>query len=442
VKKRSYDTIVIGGGSAGLAAAAEIAGRGYRVAVLERELGLGGILNQCIHNGFGLHYFKEELTGPEYAERMIDKSSRFPGIDFYLDSAVLDVKGLIGGEARSGAENDGKPQPDGGLVVYGISKREGITEFTAASIVLAMGCRERNRGNIGIPGTRPAGVFTAGLAQRLVNVDGYIPGKEVVIVGSGDIGLIMARRMTWVGARVHGVVEIQPYPSGLTRNIAQCLNDFNIPLYLSHVVSEIHGRRRVEGVTITPIEDHHEQPGKSFRLDCDTLLLSVGLVPDNELSRRLGVVLNPETGGPYVDASLMTSVPGVFACGNVLHVHDLVDWVTEESSRCGSNVCDFLAGEATPWQGAVAAGANVKYVLPNRYTPSRKNVFYLRTLVVKNGALLRASLSGRTLLERRLAHVQPSEMVTFTLGPDAFAGGHGAAAKGGLADGRLEVSVE
>jgi len=442
MKKRSYDSIVIGGGSAGLAAAAEIAGRGYHVAVIERELTLGGILNQCIHNGFGLHYFKEELTGPEYAERMIDMTAHLPGIDFFLDSAVLEVKGPRGGEPRSGAENAEGPLHNGGLVVYGISKHEGITEFTASSIVLAMGCRERNRGNIGIPGTRPAGVFTAGLAQRLVNIDGYVPGKDVVIVGSGDIGLIMARRMTWVGARVHGVVEIQPYPSGLTRNIAQCLNDFNIPLYLSHVVSEIHGSRRVEGVTIMPIEDRHEQSAKSFRLDCDTLLLSVGLVPDNELSRRLGVVLNPETGGPYVDASLMTSVPGVFACGNVLHVHDLVDWVTEESTRCGGNVCDYLAGGKTPWQGAVAAGANVKYVLPNRYAPSRKNVFYLRTLVVKNRALLRATIGGRTLLERRLPHVQPSEMVTFTLGPDAFNGAHGTAGQGGLADGRLEVSIE
>ncbi len=442
MKKRIYDSIVIGGGSAGLAAAAEIAARGYRVAVIERELSLGGILNQCIHNGFGLHYFKEELTGPEYAERMIEMATRQSGIDFFFDSAVLDVKGPAGGEPRGDAQNAAETQRDGSLVVYGISKREGITEFKSASIVLAMGCRERNRGNIGIPGTRPAGVFTAGLAQRLVNIDGYVPGREVVIVGSGDIGLIMARRMTWVGARVHGVVEIQPYPSGLTRNIAQCLNDFNIPLYLSHVVSEIHGSRRVEGVTVTPIEDHSEQPAKSFRLDCDTLLLSVGLVPDNELSRRLGVVLNPETGGPYVDASLQTSVPGVFACGNVLHVHDLVDWVTEESSRCGRNVCDYLSGGKTPWQGAVAAGANVKYVLPNRYAPSRKNVFYLRTLVVKNRAILRATVGGRTLLERRLPHVQPSEMVTFSLGPDAFAGAQGAAGKGGLDDERLEVSIE
>ncbi len=434
MKKRVYDTVVIGGGAAGLAAAAEIAGRGYHVAVIERELSLGGILNQCIHNGFGLHYFREELTGPEYAERMIGMTAHLKGIDFFLDSAVLDVRGPGSGEE--------------GHVVYCISKREGITEFATASIVLAMGCRERNRGNIGIPGTRPSGVFTAGLAQRLVNIDGYIPGKDVVIVGSGDIGLIMARRMTWVGARVHGVVEIQPYPSGLTRNIAQCLNDFNIPLYLSHVVSEIHGTQRVEGVTVTPIEDHHEQPSKSFRMDCDTLLLSVGLVPDNELSRRLGATLNPETGGPYVDATLMTSVPGVFACGNVLHVHDLVDWVTEESSRCGRNVCDYLSGGRTPWQGAVGAGANVKYVLPNRYAPAQMNVFYLRSLIVKNRALLRASLNGRTLLERRLAHVQPSEMVSFTLGPDAFAevlgaeGASGPADAAAVADSRLEVSIE
>lgn len=449
MRRVSYDSVVIGGGSAGLAAAAEIAAGGYRVAVIERELALGGILNQCIHNGFGLHYFKEELTGPEYAERMIERATQAAGIDFFLDTAVLDL-------ARSGEPASEAPSSTGsvsavdrgGYVVYGISRREGITEFATASIVLAMGCRERNRGNIGIPGSRPAGVFTAGLAQRLVNIDGYIPGKEVVIVGSGDIGLIMARRMTWVGARVHGVVEIQPYPSGLTRNIAQCLNDFRIPLYLSHVVSEIHGRDRVEGVTITPIEDHHEQPAKSFRIACDTLLLSVGLVPDNELSRKLGVALNPETGGPYVDAKLMTGTPGVFACGNVLHVHDLVDWVTEESSRCGRNVCAYLAGEPSPVQGTVAPGANVKYVLPNRFAPGSKNTFYLRTLIVKNQARLRVTLDGRTILDRKLPHVQPSEMVTFSVGPEAFARGRStnglaSSAAGALSEAqRIEVSVE
>ncbi|HUX21058.1 MAG TPA: FAD-dependent oxidoreductase, partial [Spirochaetia bacterium] len=345
MKELTLDAVVVGGGSAGLAAAAEIARRGNSVAVLEREVSLGGILNQCIHNGFGLHYFKEELTGPEYAQRFIEITSELPGIEFHIDTAVLDAR----------VEGDRK-------VVYAISKRQGVTKFICRAVVLAMGCRERNRGNIGIPGTRPSGIFTAGLAQRLVNIDGYIPGKDVVIVGSGDIGLIMARRMTWVGAKVHAVVEIQPYPSGLTRNIAQCLNDFGIPLYLSHVISEIHGRDRVEGVSVTPIEDHHAEAGKTFRIPCDTLLLSVGLLPDNEVADKLGVKINPETNGAFVDARLMTNRHGVFACGNVLHVHDLVDYVTEESTRCGSFVSDFLTGIGADERNyPVEAGANVKY---------------------------------------------------------------------------------
>jgi len=399
--ERIVDAVVVGGGSAGLAAAAEIARRGYQVAVVERELSLGGILNQCIHNGFGLHYFKEELTGPEYAQRFIELTREEDGIEFHLDTAVL--------EAEENADHK---------IVYAISKHHGVTKFICNAIVLAMGCRERNRGNIGIPGTRPSGIFTAGLAQRLVNIDGYIPGREVVIVGSGDIGLIMARRMSWIGAKVHAVVEIQPYPSGLTRNIAQCLNDFDIPLYLSHVVSEIHGKDRVEAVSITPIEDHHPDPAKTFRIPCDTLLLSVGLVPDNEVANKLGVEINPETNGAYVDARLMTNRPGVFVCGNVLHVHDLVDFVTEESTRCGGFVSDYLAGGGRDEaQYRVSPGANVKYVLPNFYAPGRENIFYLRPMIVKNRAELLVTLDGEQIMKKRFPHVQPSEMMSFRLGP-------------------------
>lgn len=401
MKERIVDVVVVGGGSAGLAAAAEVARRGHTAAVVERELALGGILNQCIHNGFGLHYFKEELTGPEYAQRFVEITEALDGIEVHLDTAVLD--GEDAGEQK---------------VIYAISKNEGVTRFVCRAVVLAMGCRERNRGNIGIPGTRPSGVFTAGLAQRLVNIDGYIPGREVVIVGSGDIGLIMARRMNWVGAKVHGVVEIQPYPSGLTRNIAQCLNDFGIPLYLSHVVSEIHGRDRVEGVSITPVIDHHPDHEKSFRIDCDTLLLSVGLVPDNEVANKLDVEINPETNGAFVDARLMTNRPGVFACGNVLHVHDLVDFVTEEATRCGGFVCDYIEGEGqAETHYRVVPGANVKYVLPNSYSPERENTLYLRPMIVKNKAELVVTVDGEQVLKRRFPHVQPSEMMSVKIGP-------------------------
>jgi hypothetical protein len=281
-----------------------------------------------------------------------------------------------------------------------------------------MGCRERNRGNIGIPGTRPAGVFTAGLAQRLINIDGLVPGRRAVVVGSGDIGLIMARRLSWVGTEVLGVVEIQPYPSGLTRNIVQCLNDFSIPLYLSHVVAEVYGRDRVSGVRVAPLVDGRPDEGRAFQLDCDTILLSVGLVPDNEISKKLGVELNPETGGAVVDAGLMSSVEGVFACGNVLHVHDLVDWVTEEAETCGASVARYLQGTYSRVQRRVVPGANVRYVVPGRFFPAEANRFYLRSLIVKNKAELLVKMDGEAVKRKRLAHVQPSEMVSFVLKPE------------------------
>lgn len=417
MKTEKYDAAVIGGGSAGMAAAVELAGRGKSVVVFEREEVLGGILLQCIHNGFGLHHFKEELTGPEYAERFEELLLSLP-VRVYRGTTVMNLEER--GELKR---------------VHAFSGGHGIIVAEVRAVVLAMGCRERNRGNIGTPGTRPAGVFTAGLAQRLVNVEGYIPGKEVVIVGSGDIGLIMARRMSWVGAKVKAVVEIQPYPAGLTRNIVQCLNDFSIPLYLSHIVSEIHGADRVEKVTVTPVENGMPAEEKSFDIACDTVLLSVGLVPDNEISKKAGVEINPETGGALVDSRLMTGVAGVFACGNVLHVHDLVDFVTEEAVRCGNSAADYIDGISAGRQYRCAAGSNVRYLLPNWYDPDGENHFYLRSMVVKNSAELQVRLDGNLVKTRQLKHVQPSEMISFVMNGKEFG------APGPQADGRLEVSL-
>ncbi len=421
---RRYDAVVVGAGSAGLTVAARIAREGLRVAVFEREIQAGGILNQCIHSGFGLHRYKEDLTGPEYAERLID-ALREPlasgQVDLRLDTTVLEAS------------------PAEGHTLFAYSPREGVTRLSAGAIVLAMGCRERNRGAIGIPGSRPAGIYTAGLAQRLINIDGYIPGRRAVILGSGDIGLIMARRLTWVGVEVLGVVEIQPYPSGLTRNIVQCLNDFRIPLYLSHQVTEIRGRERLTAVEVSPLVDGQPDAARSFVLECDTLLLSVGLIPDNELSKKLGVALSPETGGPVVDGTLMSSVAGVFACGNVLHVHDLVDWVSEEADACGTAVVEYLRGRRPTAQLPVAGGANVRYVVPNRWVPGRVNRFYLRSLVVKNQAELSVTLGGQPIKTRRLAHVQPSEMVSFTLEAADLPAAAERSPEAGEA--RLEVSI-
>jgi len=284
-----------------------------------------------------------------------------------------------------------------------------------------MGCRERNRGNIRIPGTRPAGIYTAGLAQRLVNIEGYIPGKDVAIIGSGDIGLIMARRMSWSGCKVHAVIEILPYPSGLTRNIVQCLNDFNIPLYLSHMVTNIYGKDRVEGIEIAPIEAGALMSEKAFRIACDTVLLSVGLVPENELSRDAGIEIHPATNGPWVDSMLMTTMPGVFACGNVLHVHDLVDYVVEEARRAGANAAAWLSGYRAEGEIRVKTGSNIRYIMPMRVNPERENRLYMRALVVKNDARLDVRLDGTEVKSRKLAHVQPSEMLSLTLKPEDLA---------------------
>jgi NADPH-dependent 2,4-dienoyl-CoA reductase/sulfur reductase-like enzyme len=399
--EKSYDAVVIGCGAAGMAAAVAIHASGRSVAIVEREDYLGGILMQCIHNGFGIHEFGADLTGPEFAERLIEQvlAAR---IDVYPDTTVMEISG------RERAR-----------VVTACGKERGVVRLACRAVVLAMGCRERNRGNVAIGGTRPAGVFTAGLAQRLMNMDGYLPGRRVVVIGSGDIGLIMARRLTLVGARVLAVVEIMPYPSGLARNISQCLNDFSIPLHLSHVVSKITGRDRVEGVEVTPLMNGTPDYEKSFHLDCDTVLLSVGLIPENELSRKAGVPLAPDTGGPRVDADLMSASEGIFACGNVLHVHDLVDFVVEEGRRCGEAVGRYLSGEGAR-QYRLAAGANVRSVTPNFYAPRQENVIYLRSLIVKNDAVLSLRINGVEIKKRKLPHVQPSEMIRLNLKPSDF----------------------
>ncbi len=327
---KKADLIIIGGGPAGLAAAASARKEGLQdILILERDNRLGGILNQCIHNGFGLHTFKEELTGPEYAARFI-KQIEDEKIPYMLDTMVVDI---------SSSE-------DGIKTVTAMNPHEGMFTIDARAVILAMGCRERPRGALNIPGYRPAGIYSAGTAQYYVNIEGRMPGKRVVILGSGDIGLIMARRMTYEGAKVLCVAELQPYSGGLKRNIVQCLDDFDIPLLLSHTVVDIKGKKRVEGVTIARVDENRKPiPGTEVYYECDTLLLSCGLIPENELSGKLGVKMNPVTNGAFVNESLETSIPGVFACGNVLHVHDLVDYVSGEASLAGKNAAEYIRGE-------------------------------------------------------------------------------------------------
>ena len=392
----NYELVIIGGGPAGLAAAAAAYDAGCRsILILERDTQLGGILNQCIHNGFGLHTFGEELTGPEYAARFIAQV-RDRGIEYKLNTMVLSIS-----EEKH---------------ITAVNREDGLLEIDARAIILTMGCRERSRGALNIPGYRPAGIYSAGTAQRLVNMEGYLPGRRVVILGSGDIGLIMARRMTLEGAKVLVVAELLPYSGGLKRNIVQCLDDFGIPLKLSHTVVNIEGKERVSGVTIAEVgPDRKPIPGTEIHYDCDTLLLSCGLIPENELSRGMGVALSPVTNGPVVDESLQTSIPGVFAAGNVLHVHDLVDYVSEEAAAAGRAAVRYLAqGEsAARHEIPVTFVGGIRYTVPATIDPKLVDddlVIRFRVGGVMKKRTVRLLLDGEAALSRKRAVMAPGEM--------------------------------
>ena len=406
-----HEIVIIGGGPAGLAAAISVRESGVEdVLIIEREPELGGILNQCIHNGFGLHTFKEELTGPEYAARFIEKAEEM-AIPHWVSTTVVDL-------ARQGDS----------LFVTCVSRERGLQIVEAGAVVLAMGCRERPRGALNIPGTRPAGIFSAGTAQRLVNLEGYLPGKEVVILGSGDIGLIMARRMTLEGAKVKCVAELMPYSGGLKRNIVQCLNDYGIPLKLSHTVIDIQGKERVTGVTIAQVDERSKPiPGTEEHIPCDTLLLSVGLIPENELSKAVGVELSPVTNGPQVNESLETSIPGVFACGNVLHVHDLVDYVSEEAVQAGRHAARYIleGREESGREIPLAPRGAVRYTVPCTLSPQRMEAeTVVRFRVGRNlrDALVRVTADGKELLRRKRPVMAPGEMEQVKLKREWFTG--------------------
>ncbi len=396
------DLVIIGGGPAGLAAAVEAYNNGVRdILILERDKELGGILQQCIHNGFGLHIFGEELTGPEYAARFMAQVEGL-GIEFKLNTMVLDISREKG--------------------ITAVNSEDGLLHLKAKAIVMAMGCRERTRGALNIPGMRPAGIYTAGAAQRFVNMEGYLPGKKVVILGSGDIGLIMARRMTLEGAEVKMVCELLPYSGGLTRNIVQCLDDYNIPLKLSHTVTDIQGKERVEGITVAKVDDNRKPiQGTEEYVECDTLLLSVGLIPENELSKSVGITIDPVTAGPVVNESMETSVEGIFACGNVVHVHDLVDYVTQESNLAGRCAARYVLDKHPVTEGKaikIMPGNGVRYVVPHVIRKERlqdENKLFFRVTEEYKQVKIRIKCADEVIRAVKKIKVAPGEMESLEL---------------------------